>query len=95
LGQLQKIKKQQVTRVTLPQLIGECLEKLGKSVGQIPQLRTSKTLYLLRHREISLAHIWMDKQSFVVLRKQMTFCVNMGGASIHLQKYFIDKLVCI
>jgi len=34
----------------------------------------------------------MDKQSFVVLRKQMTFCVNMGGASMHLQKYFIDKL---
>jgi hypothetical protein len=34
----------------------------------------------------------MDKQSFVVLRKQMTFCGNMRGASIELQKYFIDKL---
>jgi hypothetical protein len=34
----------------------------------------------------------MDKQSFVVLGKLTTHCVNMGGASIHLQKYFIDKL---
>jgi hypothetical protein len=34
----------------------------------------------------------MDKQSFVVLGKLTAHCVNMGGASIHLQKYFIDKL---
>mgnify|MGYP006872371025 CR=1 FL=1 len=64
----------------------------GISEEWIPQQRISKALCLLRHREIFFTHIWMDKQSFVVLGKLTAHCVNMGGASIHLQKYFIDKL---
>lgn len=34
--------------------------------------------------------IWIETQSFVVLRKGKTFCASIEG--IDLQKYFIDKL---
>jgi len=52
----------------------------GISVEQFPQQRITKALSLLRHRETSFTHIWMDKQSFVVLGKLTTFCVNMGDS---------------
>jgi len=64
----------------------------GISVEQFPQQRITKAQFSLRHREIVFTQIWMDMQSFVVLGKLAKHWVNMGGASIHLQKYFIDKL---
>jgi hypothetical protein len=50
-------------------------------MGWILHRRITKAQFSLWHREISFTQIWMDKQSFVVLRKWTALCVNMRVGS--------------
>jgi hypothetical protein len=45
-------------------------------VGRTPLRGIYKAMFLLRHKDIPLVLVLMDKQNFVVLRKRTTFCVS-------------------
>lgn len=53
---------------------------------------SQQTNDVLYHDEILRLEICLYYETFVVLSKSKVHCGNMGGASEHLQKYFIDKL---
>ncbi len=77
-----------LTQVTVAQLISDFLEKLGgTSGGGFHSNESLKQCVYSGIEKFPFAHIWIDTQSFVVLRKSTALCVNtrdvppFGGTS--------------